>query len=146
MCFPEPCFQNGDCVLIMLSWGIRVISQIYALNETTDVLSECHFTENMLLIWYAEAWELTQCHNEINWHFYVSIDDNCVGCLQYHFSSPTENRMCGLVDCCKPLCIILCQAEVIRYWSTLFSLQCNTCISFEIKWMLTLKTTHNWVS
>ena len=24
----------------------------------------------------------------------------------YHFSSPTETRMCGLVDCCKPLCKI----------------------------------------
>ena len=36
---------------------------------------------------------------------------NCVGCLQAagtgeldHFSSPTETRMCGLADCCKPLC------------------------------------------
>ena len=50
------------------------------------------------------------CHNEINWHFRVSADDKCVGCLQAvgtreldHFPPPSETRMCGLADCCKPL-------------------------------------------
>ena len=50
------------------------------------------------------------CHNEINWHFHVSADDKCFGCLQAvgtgeldHFPPPSETRMCGLADCCKPL-------------------------------------------
>ena len=66
-------------------------TQISDFKETVDVLCDCHFAQNMLLIPYAEAWELTQCHNEI---FCVSNDGNCVGCLQ----QPTQGVRSLLVS------------------------------------------------
>ena len=61
MCCTETGFQNGDCTcpynVGLGNQGNE--AQIFAFKETIDVLSECHFSENMLLMQYTEAWELT---------------------------------------------------------------------------------------
>ena len=59
MCRTEPGFQNGDCPNDVELGNRDNETQIIAFKETIDVLSECHFTKNMLFIRYAEAWELT---------------------------------------------------------------------------------------
>ena len=45
--------------LLAISFTEGNETQIFAFKETINVLSECHFTKNMLFIWYAEVWELT---------------------------------------------------------------------------------------
>ena len=60
MCHTEPGFQNGK----MCPYDVELgnpgnETQIFAFKETINILYECHFTENMLFIQYAEAWELT---------------------------------------------------------------------------------------
>ena len=53
MCHTDPGFQNGDCDVELGNQGNE--TQIFAFKETIDVLHECHFTENMIFIWYAEV-------------------------------------------------------------------------------------------
>ena len=58
-------------------------TQIIAFKESlTKFWFSGIFTENILLIWYAEARELKQCHNSINHNLYLSIGGKCVGCFQ----------------------------------------------------------------
>ena len=59
MCRAEPGFQNGDCPYDVELENQGNETHIFAFKETIDVLNECHFTENMLFIRCAEAWELT---------------------------------------------------------------------------------------
>ena len=59
MCRTEPGFQNGDCPYDDELGNRGNETQVFAFKETIGVLSECHFTENMLFIRYEEAWELT---------------------------------------------------------------------------------------
>ena len=141
MCRTKPGFQNGDC---MRPYDVELgnqgnETQIFAFKETIDDLSDCHLTVDMLFVQYVEAWELTSCQNEINWHFYKYLGGNCVGYLQAagtkteldQFSSPTETRMCGMADYCKPLWVHV-QGYLIRLVDVI-AMDHTGCIdSFEI--------------
>ena len=59
MCRTELGFKNGDCPYDVELGNRSNETQIFDFKETIDVLSECHFTKNILFIQYAEACEQT---------------------------------------------------------------------------------------
>ena len=158
MCRTELDFQNGDCVLTMSSWGIRVKRLKYLILRRLSMFYVIVILPRICSLFNMR--KLGNWHNATTKHFAclmratVSAACNSRHRELDHFSSPSKTRMRGLTDCCKPLCYftITDLGHESPHWF-LWTVITHLCINFNgglyiliLVWIISVSKRSAWGS
>ena len=116
MCRTETGFQNGDCVLTMSSWGIRVMRRKYLLLRRPSIFQAsvslprtCYlFDTRNLGNWHNATVKLTFLR-VFWWQLCRLLTSSRHKGVRSLLISYSETWMCGLADCCFLCTLLICK-------------------------------------